>query len=200
MLRTLRAEIERDDRIREEVLPLTREVVRLCALSVKETHRGHYDQSEELLRNAKQTMEEASTCVSRSEYVSRARLLDAAYQELSEACNLISLMKGEGLVRPEEYRIPTRPYLNGIADCIGELRRAALDCLRNGKISRGEEILSIMEDLFDELNTFDFPSALVPELRRKCDVARGLIERTRGEVTLAVLQEKLAEDIRGCKR
>jgi translin len=196
ILAKVRTEIEADDRIRETVLPLSREAVRMCSLSIKESHRGNYDEASRLVRDAGKIIREATNHVSRSDFISKARMLDTPYQELAEASNVVSLLKDGEFTQPDDYGIPARPYLAGLADAVGELRRAVLDSLRNDSITRGERLLSKMEEILDELNTIDFPNALIPDLRRKCDVARGLIERTRGDVTASVQQEKLIRELK----
>lgn len=192
----LREEIEADDRVRENVLPLSRETVRRCGLSIKETHRGNFDEALKLVNEAHEMMQQAATQVSQSEFISKAKILDTAQQELAEASNVLSLIQSGEFTDPEKLDIPARPYLTGLADAIGELRRAVLDSLRTGDVKRGEKLLSVMEEALDELNAFDFPNALIPDLRRKCDVARGLIEKTRGDVTGAVQQEKLIREMK----
>ena len=125
----------------------------------------------------------------------RSRTLDVAYQELTEALNLLSLLEHGTFTTPDEYGIPARAYLTGLADTIGELRRASLDLLRYDEVARAEILLGFMEEILEELQTFDYPNALVPDLRRKCDVGRGLIERTRGDLTRAVGQSKLMKKL-----
>ncbi len=196
ILAKLREEIESDDRVRENVLPLSRETVRRCGLSIKETHRGNFDEASRLVNEAHEMMREAATHMLQSDFISKAKILDTAQQELAEASNVLSLIQYGEFTDPQKLDIPTRPYLTGLADAIGELRRAVLDSLRTGDVERGEKLLLVMEDALDELNAFDFPNALIPDLRRKCDVARGLIEKTRGDVTGAVQQEKLIREMR----
>ncbi|MBE0526853.1 MAG: hypothetical protein IH631_07915 [Candidatus Thorarchaeota archaeon] len=130
-----------------------------------------------------------------SDFVSKSKAMDIAYQELAEAANVLSLIEQGEYTPPEEYQIPSRPYLNGLADVIGELRRAALDCLRRDEVSKAEQLLSTMEDVLEGLQSFDYPNALVPDLRRKCDVGRGLVERTRGDLTRAVGQSRLVKEL-----
>ncbi len=196
ILKGIREEIERDDATREKILPLAREIVRICSQSVKATHRGQYDEATRLIDEACKTIRVATAEVASSEFMSKTRILDTPYQELAEAANLLSLLRGNGFVTPTELGVSTRPFLIGLADLIGELRRAVLDALRSGNIARASELLEIMEEILDELLTFDFPEALVPELRRKCDVARALVERTRGDLTTAVQQERLIREIK----
>lgn len=197
ILGKVRTEIEADDRVRENVLPLSREAVRMCSLSIKEAHRENYDEASRLVREASRITGEAAAHVSKSDFISKSRMLDTAYQELTEACNVVSILKDGEFTEPGDYDIPARPYLTGLADVVGELRRAVLDSLRNDNLTRAEKLLSKMEEILDELNAIDFPNALIPDLRRKCDVARGLIERTRGDVTASVQQEKLIRELKG---
>ena len=197
ILKPMRTEIETDDGVREKVLPLSRSAVRRCSEAIKETHRGNFDSAEKLLSEARETAEQAMTELKGSEFVSRSRSMDVAYQELAEAANLLSLLRDGAFTPPEKFGIPTRPYLTGLADTVGELRRAVLDALREEKVDSAVNLLGFMEEILDELHTFDFPNALVPELRRKCDVARSIIERTRGDITSAIQQSKLVEELRG---
>lgn len=86
---------------------------------------------------------------------------------------------------PEEVGIPYEPYLLGLADAMGELRRAVLDFLRKGELKSAEELFSLMEGVYEFLVEFDYPDAVLPGMKRKQDVVRGLIERTRGELILS---------------
>jgi translin len=197
ILKPMRGEIETDDGVREKVLPLSRSAVRKCSESIKETHRGNFDSAERLLAEAHETAKQAANEMKGSDFVSRSKSLDIAYQEIAEAANLLSLLRHHTYTPPEEYGIPTRAYLTGLADTVGELRRAVLDTLREEEVDSSMKLLGFMEEILDELHTFDFPNALVPELRRKCDVARSIIERTRGDITSAIQQSKLVKELRG---
>ena len=197
ILNALRKEIDSDDKVREKTLQLSREAVRRCSESIKMTHRGQMTEARNLVQQAHELIVQAAGQVSGSEFLSKSRLLDTAYQELAEAANLISLLESGDFVAPEKYGIPSRPYLTGLADVIGELRRHTLDMLRNDQAERGEQVLRLMEAILDDLQSFDYPNALVPDLRRKCDVGRSLIERTRGDVTRAVGNERLIRELKG---
>jgi translin len=199
ILDSFRREIDSDDKVREKALQLSREAVRRCSESIKMTHRGQMTEAENLVQQAHELIVEAAEEVSGSEFLSRSRLLDTAYQELAEAANLIALLDGGNFVTPEKYGIPSRCYLTGLADLIGELRRHTLDMLRENQVERGEQILKLMEAILDDLQSFDYPNALVPDLRRKCDVGRSLIERTRGDVTRAVGNERLIRELKDKK-
>lgn len=196
ILQPLREEIEKDDAVREGVLPLARAAVRRCSESIKEAHRGNYEDAARLLAEAKETMDEAIGLRKDSKFLLSSRSLDTAYQELTEAANLLSLLRDGVYEPPKKYGTPPRAFLTGLADTVGELRRAVLDSLRNDDVERAALLLRFMEEILDELGTFDFPNALVPDLRRKCDVARSIIERTRGDLTSAIQQAKLIKELK----
>ena len=196
ILKPMRTEIETDDGVREKVLPLSRSAVRKCSESIKETHRGNFDSADKLLSEAHETAEKAEKEMKKSDFMFHSKSLAVAYQELAEAANLLSLLRDGAFTPPEKYGIPTRAYLTGLADTVGELRRAVLDKIRDENVESAVSLLGFMEEILDELHTFDFPNALVPELRRKCDVARSIIERTRGDIASAIQQGKLVQELR----
>jgi len=195
ILNGLREEIDADDQIREKVLPLSRNAVRKCSESIKMTHKKEFTKARALVDEAFKIIESASSEIPSSDFVSKSKMMDIAYQELTEAANVLSLIEQGKYTPPEEYQIPSRPYLNGLADVIGELRRAALDYLRLNEVEKAENLLNSMEDILEGLQSFDYPNALVPDLRRKCDVGRSLIERTRGDLTRAVGQSRLVKEL-----
>ncbi len=195
LVERIREEIEADDKIREAVLPLVRTAVRNCSSAVREVHREHYQEAEHLIKQAKEIIREARDEVVQSSFLQQTRILDVAFQELTEASTFLSLLRDGSYVSPDELDVPTRPFLTGLADTVGELRRAVLDSIRRNDLGRGENLLRFMEEILDQLNTFDFPGALVPDLRRKCDVARSLVEKTRGDLTMAIYQSRLVEKL-----
>lgn len=195
LLEPIRKEIEADDEVREKVLPVSRDAVRLCGQSVKASHRGQFDDAHKKVDEAYELIQKGRQLASESKFVTVSKYFDTAYQELTEAVNVLSILNERRLTGPEEYSIPARPYLTGLADTIGELRRASLELLRGDDVDGAKGLLSIMEDILEELQTFDFPDSLVRNLRRKSDVARRIVEKTRGDVTTAVRQEKLIEQL-----
>ena len=200
ILEPLRKEIEADDMVRETSLPLSRDAVRKCSLSIKAAHRGDYEGATQLLNEAHEIISKARQGMSQSKFMSKSRTLNVADQELAEAANVISLFKTGVFTPPEQFSIPSRAYLTGLADTVGELRRGVLDSIRTEKINHAEKLLGFMVEIFEQLHSFDFPNALIPELRRKCDVARSLIERTRGDLTTAVGQTKLVSELKSFEK
>lgn len=195
ILNGLREEIDADDQIRERVLPLSRDAVRKCSESIKMTHKREFAKAQSLVDEAHKTIKSAISDVPSSDFVSKSKMMDIAYQELTEAVNVLSLIEKGKYTAPDEYQIPSRPYLTGLADVIGELRRAALDYLRLNEVEKAEHLLNFMEDILEGLQSFDYPNALIPDLRRKCDVGRSLVERTRGDLTRAVGQSRLVKEL-----
>ena len=196
ILSSIRNEIENDDKTREKILPLAREAVRKFSQSIKASHREMFDEAGNLLAEGKDLVKKAVQETEHSEFMKQSRTLNVAYQEMAEAANVLSLLKEGEFVSLDTHEIPSQAYLTGLADTVGELRRAMLDALREEKIQRAEQLLKFMEEILEGLQAFDFPNALIPDLRRKCDVARSLIERTRGDLTAAVGQSRLVKELR----
>ncbi len=200
ILNRVREEIDHDDAIREEVLPAARDAVRLCSEAIKQAHRGEYEKSENNINAAYDIINQIDSRLEESPFMSKSKILDVAYQELTEAVNLLTILRDGEVSASDRFDIPSRPYLTGLADVIGELRRATLEALRENDMKRAKKLLMFMEDILDELVSFDYPNALIPDLRRKCDVGRGIVERTRGDVTSAIRQERLIERVQEFER
>jgi translin len=110
-------------------------------------------------------------------------LFNATRQEYSEANIFLNLIQESRFITPEEINMPSVDYVLGLADVIGECRRLALDALREADVEKAEKCLQIMDEIYTELMGMDEAYMLVPGLRRKCDIARRIIETTRGDVT-----------------
>jgi translin len=105
------------------------------------------------------------------------------------------LVNGREIPAPEDMGVDVAAYLNGLGEAVGEIRRYLLDGMRKGDLSRGEELLGIMDDVYSMLVTMDFPDALTGGLRRTTDMVRGVLEKTRSDLTLAIRQKSLEEKI-----
>ena len=123
--------------------------------------------------------------------LARAGYVRDAQKEFTEGNVVLALVTGQRLPNPEELRVDPVSYLHGLGDAVGELRRYLLDSMRKGDLSRGEEFLAAMDDIYNVLVTIDFPDALTGGLRRATDVVRGVLERTRSDLTLAIRQDGL---------
>jgi translin len=118
-----------------------------------------------------------------------------AQKEFAEANITFSLIIGKPLPDPDELGIGYAAYLNGLGEAVGELRRYVLDSLRRDELARSEEVLSIMDDIYNTLITMDFPDAITHGLRRTTDSVRGILERTRGDLTIVLRQKSLEEKL-----
>ena len=119
-----------------------------------------------------------------------AGYVESAFQEYAEAAILISILEKNDVPSPEDLGIGGVPYLLGLADSVGELRRFALDELKGGNVKKADSYLDQMEDIFTALMRFDYPDAILP-IRRKQDIVRSLLEKTRGEVAVATSTQSL---------
>ena len=123
--------------------------------------------------------------------VAHAGFLHDAAKEYVEARATAALVSGRPVPGPDALGVEGPAWLNGVAEAASELRRHALDRLRGGDLERAEALLGAMDDVFATLATIDLPDALTGGLRRTLDALRAVVERTRGDVTNAVLQERL---------
>ncbi len=183
-----------DDRMeaRERALPAARRAIRSCANAIRAIHRGEFEDAGRLMAEAKAAIDEGLEAVREHPDIRYAGYLQDAQKEYAEARVTEAVVTGaERLPTPEELGVEDAPYLNGMAEAIGEARRHILDLLRHGHVGRGEEILSKMDDMYTVLVSMDYPDAITGNLRRSTDVARSLIEKTRGDLSVAIVSRDL---------
>jgi translin len=183
------------DAARERVMPLCREVVRHCGNAIRAIHRQEFDQAKELLKLARSRLTEVEPGISGYSELGYAGFVRDAQREFAEASITLALVMGNPLPDPDELGIDAAAYLNGMGEAVGELRRYLLDSMRQGNLSRGEELLSAMDDIYNTLVTMDFPDAITGGLRRTTDMVRGVLEKTRSDLTLATGQKDLADKL-----
>ncbi len=188
---TIREDFERRSALRDETLRRSRELIRHCALSIRAIHRHEWDEADRLLETARQA---ASLMV--NELADHPDLYFTGYtqdalKELAEAHIVNALVRGQPLPSPEHLRIEYPAYLNGLGEAMGELRRYVLDLIRRGQIAEAEPLLETMDEVYSYLVTVDFPDAITGGLRRTTDMVRGVLERTRGDLTVAIRQDQL---------
>jgi translin len=203
-LEDIAEQIRRDftelDAAREKVLPGCREVIRNCSQAIRAVHRQEFERAVELLKTARRLLSEAEQTVADYNALSNTGFFRDAQKEYAEGSILLSVVNGKPMPSPEELGIDNAAYLNGLGEAVGELRRYLLDSMRQGDVSRGEELLRVMDDVYSVLVTIDFPDAITGGLRRTTDMVRGVLERTRSDLTILVRQKDLEnrlEQIRG---
>jgi translin len=194
-----RAELDRRNAAREQVLRWSRELVRSCANSIRAVHRRDFLSAEQLISEANAL--NAKICATLQDLgdIYWAGYVQDAQKELVEACATYALVKGEPLPKPAQMGIAPGPFLNGLAEAVGELRRYVLDMLRRDELDGCERFLQAMDDIYALLVTMDYPDALTGGLRRTTDSTRGILEKTRGDLTLALRQEALREALRAAE-
>jgi translin len=189
----LRRRFDEKMRAREEALPAARQAIRSSANAIRAIHRGDSDEAERLMEEARSALDAGETAVRDHPDVRHAGFLHDGQKEYAEARLTQAVVSGTDLPGPDELRVTVPAYLNGMAEAIGEARRAVLDRLRAGEVSRAEELLQAMDDLFDLLVTIDYPDAITGHLRRSTDVARSIIEKTRGDLSVSIVQKDLRD-------
>ncbi len=158
-----------DEYLREE-----RGIVRMCAKAIKEVHRGNIEKAEEYVSRARDKF-------SLLPEIPKSRAKHSE-QEYAEALSLIAIYRGKEVPGHKEMGVGPDAYLLGILDCMGELKRLMIESLRRGKKDKAEEYFSRMEEIYTETGHLHFSSALIPEFRKKQDVARIQLENARAKI------------------
>jgi len=149
-----------------------------------------------MLGEGREVVEQLSADLVEQPNIYGAGYVQAALKEFAEASITHALITGRPLPGPDELNIDYPAYLNGLGEAMGELRRAILDLIRHGDLARGEELLDAMDEVYAVLVTVDYPEAITGGLRRTTDMVRGILERTRGDLTMAVRQQELEKTLK----
>ena len=184
-------ELQAASHAREVGLAACRRVIRASGSAVRAVHRGDAAAVAERLADAEAALAEASTALAPHPAVYHAGFLHDAAKEYAEARATEALVSGSPVPSAAELGVEVPAWLNGLAEAASELRRHALDRLRQGELDTAETLLDRMDEVFGELVAIDLPDAVTGGLRRTLDALRAVIERTRGDITAAVLQERL---------
>ncbi len=187
----IRMSLSERDTAREKVLPVSREIIRNCSLAIRAIHRHEFSNAAEFLNNAGDLLSRAGEIVGNFETLANTGYLRDAEKEYSEARTLAAMVSGQPLPSDIDLKIDSSSYLNGLGEAVGELRRYLLDVMRGGDLLRVEEILEAMDDIYCALVTMDFPDGITGNLRRTTDNVRGILEKTRSDVTLITQQKNL---------
>lgn len=184
------------DSIREEIIKLSRKVVRNAGQSIENFHNKNYEQSKEKLLMAKDSLSEVKNYLKRYATFQQIGLVGVAMQEYAEAKLLFELITNNKFPSFEEIGIDEQSYILGVADLIGELRRHVLEKLVEGQIDDAKKFYEIMKKLYGSFLQIDYGKNLIPEFRRKKDTARVLVERTLSDLFVAVQGKKLEEKLK----
>lgn len=184
------------DIAREEALQTSREIVRFCSASIKSIHRGELDEAQRLMDKAHLSLRNVHEILKDHQDIRYSGFIDTAEQEYAEARSVFSIITRHEVLMPDEIGVDLVNYLSGLGDTTGELRRHILDLIRRGRPEEGEYFLMMMEEIYHLLMLFDYPEAITRGLRRKSDMARSMLERTRGDLTNAIEMAKVESSLR----
>jgi translin len=182
--------IDDKDRVREKALRSSREIIIGCRKAIQCIHQDLMKDAKNNIKKASVKLQELYNLTGGYPELYHAGFVENAAQELVEANCLFNIMKGKDLPDPDELQTTYSSYLLGLCDLVGELRRTALDSIRSGDAKEADKCLNMMEEIYDVIIRFDYPSGLIP-IKKKQDMVRGLIERTRGELAVASCERRI---------
>ena len=185
------ARLEATNAARERALCESRQIVRLCANCIRATHRNDLAAARRLSNEARDRLGALATMLREQPAIYWAGYVQDAQKEFVEARVFLSWIGQTAMPTPDDLGVADAVYLNGLGEAASELRRYALDRLRAGDVPPAEWALTTMDDVYSLLVTVDFPDAVTNGLRRTTDMVRGVLERTRGDVTVTVRQQGL---------
>ena len=191
----LRGDLDAKTEARERGLAASRNAIRACGNAIRALHRYEVAPAKELLDDAQTQLDSARAALADHKDMLYAGFVHDAEKELAEARITFALVTDAPFPTVEEVGVPPSAFLKGMAESIGEMRRHILDLMRQGELARCEELLRAMDDMYYVLVTMDYPDGITLGLRRLTDVARSILERTRGDFTISKIQTSLRDSI-----
>jgi translin len=198
----IRAAFTAKSAARDAAIGRSRELIRHCAESIRAVHRREWDAAEAKLETARAAADDLRSGIRNYPDLLASGYAQDALKEVVEAFATYAIIRDQPLPTPDSLGVEDSVYLNGLAEAATELRRFILDILRreDGDPREAERLLDWMDSIYDQLVTFDFPDAITGDLRRRTDVVRGVLERTRGDLTTTIQQGRLQEALRRVER
>ena len=184
-------ELAERNRDREQALSVSREVIRFSANAIRAVHRGAFDDAQELICKGDARLRDADHIAVDSPSIFNAGFMNDARKEFTEANVTLAVISGSDIPSINDLKVDAAAYINGMAEVIGELRRYILDALRRDAVDSCQEFMDIMDEMYSVLVTIDFPEGVTSGLRHNTDAMRGVLERTRGDLTMALRQHSL---------
>ena len=184
-------ELTDKNRDREQALSVSREVIRFSANAIRAVHRGEFEDARELIGRGEARLKEADHIKVTNSSIFNAGFMNDARKEFTEANITLAVISGSDIPSIYDLKVDAGAYINGMAEVIGELRRYILDALRRNAVDGCQEFMDIMDEMYSVLVTIDFPEGVTSGLRHNTDAMRGVLERTRGDLTMALRQHSL---------
>jgi translin len=191
----IRAQFDARTAARDQALAQARALTRFCSQAIRAVHRDEDETMNEQLGEARKLADSLRAAVAGFPDLYYAGYTQDALKEFVEANVTCALIKDQPLIGPQELGVEYNTYLNGLSEVVGELRRRCLDILRHGYSAEAERLLTLMDDIYAVLVTMDYPDAITSGLRRQTDIARSIIEKTRGDITFSLRGEHLERAI-----
>src|SRR5919106_5992718 len=192
-----REALEGKNAAREITLSASRRAIRSCATAIRAVHRREFTEARALIAEAAAFLAEADAALDGHDDIRFAGFLNDAKKEFAEANLTLAFVADQRMPAADELRVEVQPYLNGMAEAASELRRQVLDCLRRDDVAEAEGLLATMDEVYGLLITIDYPEALTGGLRRATDSLRAVVERTRGDVTTALVAARVQRALEG---
>ncbi len=196
VIQEVKSDLTEKNKIREDTHENMRKATSLSKQAILLIHQKKYTEAEKMIADAKEKISSLQNIANDCPEIIYGGMFSAALQEYSEANIFFSLVKEGRFMTPTEINVPSVDFVLGLADVIGEYRRLALDNLREGDVEKGVQCLEIMDQVFIQLLALDEAYMLVPGLRHKSDIARRIIETTRGDITLEVRRKSLEDELK----
>jgi translin len=178
IFKSLKSDLDNLDEKREYLLPITRDIVRLCSEIIKSVHRNELDYIEEQIKQIKRLISTTQEKAFDTLQGMGKNYMSIVNQEFTEAVTFYSLIKNGTLPHYKEIGVNSYEYLLGLSDLIGELKRMILNKIRNDDIDTAERLYEHMENIHEHLFGLDYPSGLLPGFRKKVDNTRGILIST----------------------
>jgi len=198
-LEKIQTDLEKYDSIREKMLEVSRLATRLSGMAIIMMHRGDLKKAEETLHEAENSLREIERLLKGNPELRSTGNIVVAYQEYAEAKLLFQVIQEGKLPSLKRVGVESTPYILGLLDFIGELRRMTLNFLRKGSAIEAEKMLKLMENIYEDLISLNH-AAIIPMFRRKADIARKIVETTRGDVVTEIRRMSLEKAIRGLEK
>ena len=171
---------------RDQALAQARQLTRACSLAIRAVHRDDHETMQAQLLEAHRLADTLRNSLVAYPDLFHAGYTQDALKEFVEANVTCALIKSQPLPTPEDLNVEPATFLNGLAEVVGELRRRTMDILRHGYSAEAERLMGVMDEIYSVLVTMDYPDAITNGLRRQTDLARGIIEKTRGDITFSL--------------
>lgn len=181
---------------REKAITESRKVIRAAANGIRALHRSDWDAAEKLIAESGSRLSTIVDALTDNPELMSHGVVHDASKEFSEARITQAVFTGSDIPSFEDLGVDPVPYLHGLGEAVGEMRRRMLDMLREERLGEAEKLLDEMDEIVDQLAQVDYPDGMTNGLRRTTDVSRSLVERSRSDLTATVVQERLRQDLR----